>query len=213
MVRTGAIATAGIFLLAGCGGGGGGDSSNKIKGADGASHSATPSPSASSSGVKRPEITLPSSAKNVFEGEHTGDPKKDSVLADNARMVNSLDDAIFRGKEFTSAIGLYNTGPALRSATDYVKDWVKDRDTWVGTTRYYDRKVTFLKDGSAAVTYCGDESKAFTKSGKTGKVDRSLPSDPSVGYVLYNSRLVKSHAGVWQTIGFASKSGAEQCQP
>ncbi|WP_406154432.1 hypothetical protein OG217_24300 [Streptomyces sp. NBC_01023] len=210
MVRTGAFVTAGIFLVVGCSGGGGSDNSNKIKGADAATHSASPSAS-SSSGVQRPKITLPSSVKNVFEGQHTGDPKKDAVLADNARMVNSQDDAIARGKTNTPALDFYSTGAALVSGQAFVKGWVADGDTWVGTTRYFDRRVSFRSDGAAVVIYCSDEGKAYVKDGKTGKVDRSPAT--SDAYVLYNTRLVKSDQGVWRTVDVASKRGASECQP
>ncbi|WP_328377234.1 hypothetical protein OHB13_13320 [Streptomyces sp. NBC_00440] len=208
-VRTGAFATAGIFLLVGCSGNGGSDNSNKIKGAEAAPHSASPSASASP-GVQRPKITLPSSTKNVFEGQHTGDPKKDAVLADNARMVNSEDDAISRGKTDTPALDFYSTGAAIGSAQVYIKGWVADGATWIGTTRYFDRKVSFRSDGAAVVIYCSDESKAFIKD-KTGKVDRSPAT--SDAYVLYNTRLTKSGQGVWRTVDVDSKRGAAECQP
>ncbi|WP_371790875.1 hypothetical protein OG285_11145 [Streptomyces sp. NBC_01471] len=210
MMRTGAFATAGIFLLAGCGGGGGGDSSDKIKGADAATHSPSPSASASA-GVQRPKIKFPNSAKNVFEGQHTGDPKKDAVLADNAQRVNSIDDAIFRGKTDTPTLDFYSTGPAIGSAMAFIKGWVTPGDTWVGITRYFNRKVSFRDDGAAVVIYCSDESKAYVKDGKTRKVDRSPAT--SDAYVLYNTRLVKSRQGVWRTVDVTSKRGASQCQP
>ncbi|MET9530743.1 hypothetical protein ABZY02_09235 [Streptomyces sp. NPDC006649] len=210
MMRTGAFATAGIFLLAGCGGGGGGDSSDKIKGADAATHSPSPSASASA-GVQRPKITLPSRVKNVFEGQHTGDPKKDAVLADNARMVNSQDDAIARGKTDTPALDFYSTGAALVSAQVFVKEWVANGDTWGGVDRYYNRRVSFRADGAAVVIYCSDESKAYFTDGKTGKVERS--PGKSDAYTLYNTRLVKSPQGVWRTVDVTSKEGASQCQP
>lgn len=43
------------------------------------------------------------------------------------------------------------------------------------TTRHYDREVTFLKGGAAAVTCCEDTSKTYPKNRKTGAVDRSFP--------------------------------------
>ncbi|WP_406068811.1 hypothetical protein OG372_12885 [Streptomyces sp. NBC_01020] len=210
VVRTGAFVTAGIFLVVGCSGGGGSDNSNKIKGAEAATHSASPSASASPGG-QRPKITFPSYAKNVFEGQQTGDPKKDAVLADNAQRVNSIDDAIFQGKADTPALDFYSTGPAIGSAMAFIKGWVTHRETWVGVTRYFDRKVSFRDDGAAVVIYCSDESKAYIKDEKTGKVDRSPAT--SDAYVLYNTRLVKSNQGVWRTVDVASKRGASECQP
>ena len=208
------MSVAALILLTACGGGGGDNGSDKIQTTQTSTPSRTPSATASasaSSGVQRPKITFPSYAKNVFEDQHTGDLKKDTVLADNAGWINSTDDAIFRGQGNSPALYFYSGGTALRSESDYVKSWVSSGDTWVGITRYFDRKVTFLGDGSAAVIYCSDESKAYTKSGKTGKVDRS-PATRNA-YVLYNTRLVESKQGVWQTVDVTSKPGAEQCQP
>jgi hypothetical protein len=81
----------------------------------------------------------------------------------------------------------------------------------VGTTRFFDRKATFATDGSAAVIYCSDETKAFLKDRKTGKVDNS-PNDAN-SYVLYNTRLEKNAQGIWQTVSVVSDRGASQCQP
>ena len=133
------------------------------------------------------------------------------MLSDNEQRVNSIDDAIFRGKVETPALDFYSTGTALGSAADFVKGWVDDGDTWVGTTRYFNRKVSFRDDGAAVVIYSSDESAAFVKDGKTGKVDRSPATDDA--YVLYNTRLVRSGQGVWQTVDVASKRAAPECRP
>lgn len=62
---------------------------------------------------------------------------------------------------------------------------------------------------TAAVTYCADESKAYNKDRKTGKVDKS-PSDESP-YVTYSTQLKKSAKGVWQTTEVLSKRGDSTC--
>ncbi|MFD0253060.1 hypothetical protein ACFVGX_19300 [Streptomyces sp. NPDC127113] len=206
------LTAAAALTLSACGGD---DSSSgekdKIAGADtGDKPSASPSPSESQAG-DRPEITFPSDAKNVFEGEKTGDAKKDAVLAANALSVNSVDEAIFKGSTGTKALGFYNADKALSSSITYVQGYIDDNDTWIGVTRYFDRKATLKGDDKAYVTYCSDESKSYIKNKKSGKVDRSAATADS--YVLYNTALTKNAAGVWQTTDIASKRGDEACQP
>ncbi|MFE9942105.1 hypothetical protein [Streptomyces hirsutus] len=209
-------ATAALTLSA-CGGSGSDEGSakdkdsDKIAGADtGSEKSASPSASASGSGG-RPEIDFPSDAKNVFEGQKTGDPTKDAVLADSALSVNSIDEAIFKGNTDTKALGFYNTGKALSSSITYAQRYIDGNDTWTGETRFFKRKVTLSGDSKAYVTYCSDESKSYIKSKKTGEVDRSPATSNS--YVLYSTKLVKNADGVWQTADIVSKRGAEACQP
>ncbi|WP_037911870.1 hypothetical protein [Actinacidiphila yeochonensis] len=201
------------LLLTACGGGGSGDS-DKIK-ATGTTASASqstsgPSPTPTATGVPRPTITLPSGAQNVFEDQHTGDAKKDAVLADNQSWVDSMDEAILKGSSDTSHISFYSTGTAFESSVGYVKGYLGKKDTWVGTTRFFQRKVTFLKTGEASVVYCGDESKAFIKH-SDGTIDKSPATSNS--YVLYNTRLAQNGQGVWQTEYVVSQRGAKECQP
>ncbi|WP_369246972.1 hypothetical protein [Streptomyces sp. R41] len=212
LLTTAAVGAMAALLLTACGGGGGGSKGNdKIAGADTGSESpASPSASATSS-AGRPTITFPSDARNVFEGQKTGDAKKDAVLADNAQRINSVDDAIFQGKVNTEALGFYSAEGALDSARTFVQGYLDDDRSWMGTTRYFDRQVTFRSDSSASVIYCSDESKSFLKNRKTGKAEKTPTSSDS--YVLYNTKLVKNSDGVWQTTKVISKRGADQCQP
>ncbi|WP_348652615.1 hypothetical protein [Streptomyces sp. WMMC500] len=206
---TGALAIAALLLLTACGGSDNEDGDDKITGSKPSSTPSEPPTEAEASG--RPEIKLPDDAKNVFEDTETGDPKKDAVLADNAERINSIDDAIFQGKEETEGLRFYSSGVALASAAEFIRGWVEVGDTWVGVTRYFDREVTFRDDGAAAVLYCADESEAFVKDGKTGEVDRSPATKDA--YVFYNTRLEKNDKGVWQTVNVLSERGAQQCQP
>ncbi|MEU4925868.1 hypothetical protein AB0G54_05065 [Streptomyces yokosukanensis] len=212
LLTTAAAGVTAALLLTGCGGGGGGSKSNdKIPGADaGGSASASPSASASTS-ADRPKIVFPSGAKNVFEDQKTGDVTKDAVLADSALSVNSMDDAIFKGSASTKALGFYHTGKALEAAITYVQGYLDKRYTWIGTTRYFDRKVTLSRADAAYVTYCSDESKSFLKDRKTGKVQNTPTSADS--YVLYHTSLAKNAEGVWQTTNIVSNRGDKACQP
>ncbi|MEV5016897.1 hypothetical protein ACIGW1_26110 [Streptomyces sp. NPDC053780] len=207
------VLTAVVALtLSGCGGE---DSSSDREGkapgvSAGDGPSASPSPS-DSMAEGRPRIEFPSDAKNLFEGEKTGDSAKDAVLADNALSINAVDEAIFKGSADTKALGFYNVDKALSSSIAYVQGYIDDNDTWIGVTRYFDRRVTLRGADKAYVTYCSDESKSYIKNRKSGMVDRSAASADS--YVLYNTAVTKNAVGVWQTTDISSKRGDAACQP
>ncbi|MFW6691717.1 hypothetical protein [Streptomyces sp. MAR4 CNX-425] len=206
-----AAAVAALSLLLAACGGSDDDNANaddKIKGAD----SATPSPSPSDSAAGRPEIELPDDAKNVFEDTETGDPKKDAVLADNADMVNALDDAIFRGSTDTDALNFFLADIGRMKATQFIKGYLDDNHAWAGTTRYFDRQVSFRDDGAAVVIYCADERDAYLIDAKTGEADNET-SAGTKPYVLYNTRHEQNEQGVWQTVNVISDRGAAKCKP
>lgn len=212
-VPAAALTAAALVLLTACGGGGGDKSSDRIPSTQSAAAtttSATPSASATAT-VQRPVITFSAGAKTVYEGQSTGDPKKDAVLADESHANDSAYAAILQGKNSTAAMEFYNSGLALRGAVDFVQGWLDKDNTWTGTIRYFDRKVTLRGDGAAVVISCSDESRAFLKNRKTGKVDNTPTTADS--YVLYNERLQKSPQGVWVVSSVLSKRGAKECQP
>ncbi|GGN38630.1 hypothetical protein [Streptomyces fuscichromogenes] len=210
-------ATAGAtaaLLLAGCGGGGSGSSksNDKIAGADtGASTSASPSASPTASSGSGPKITLPSDVKLTFEGGHTGDAAKDAVLADNAEMMRAVDASIAGTDPKGEGIAYYTTGKALEASLTWVAQWKKANVTITGDIRYYDREVTLKSKAAAILTFCGDESKGFSKDKKTNKINKTPVTKNS--YVTYNTRLDKNSDGVWQTSQIISTRGAARCQP
>lgn len=203
------VATSAVLLLSACGGSDQ-KSSDKIAGVPTGSPSASASPTTTVADG-RPLIMFPKDAKDVFEGQQTGDSNKDAVLADNAQWVESMDDAIFQGTANTKALGFYSRGKGLESATAFVKGALSKGYTWTGEVRFFNRTATILKDGSASVIYCSDESKEFLKHRKTGKIDNTPTTADS--YVLYNTHLKKNQQGVWQTDNVGSVRGAKQCQP
>ncbi|MEV4628180.1 hypothetical protein AB0J90_18060 [Micromonospora sp. NPDC049523] len=212
-----AVAASTILLLTACGGASADDPDRTDPSASAtpsgaASPSATETPAEAANAVQRPLIKLPAGTENVFEGQHTGDPKKDAVLADNAEWVNSMDESILEGSQ-NPAIGFYSTDKALEGSATFVQGYLDKGHTWVGVTRFFDRKVSFNSDGSAGLIYCSDETKSYIKDLKTGKVNYSMAADPRDDYVLYNTKLVKNAQGIWQTVSVLSDRGAEQCQP
>ncbi|MFE7172430.1 hypothetical protein [Streptomyces sp. NPDC057616] len=207
-----ALAATAAVLLTACGGGSDnskGDAKTAVS-TPKSETSASPHAKASSS-TDRPAITFPSDAKNVFEDQKTGNATKDAVLADSALSVSSMDDAIFKGSTDTKALGFYNAGKALNTAVTFVQGYIDKNDTWIGETRYFDRKVTLTGASKAYVTYCSDESKSFLKNKKTKKVDNTPTSADS--YVLYHTVLAKSAEGTWQTTDIVSNRGDKACQP
>ncbi|MFJ8086335.1 hypothetical protein ACIQ6Y_37975 [Streptomyces sp. NPDC096205] len=184
---------------------------DKIAGADtgdGSSNSASPSAGASHT-ADRPGMALPKDMKSVFEGWKTGNATKDAALADAERALGSVDDAIARGDTRSKALAFYYQDGALISEVKWVKAWLDANITWTGTIRYFDPQVTLRDNKTAVVIYCADDSKAYNKDRKTGKVDRT-PAGESP-YVLYNTRLNKSDEGVWVTSGLYTERGHERC--
>ncbi|MEU3841747.1 hypothetical protein AB0E88_17160 [Streptomyces sp. NPDC028635] len=207
-----ALTTTAVLLLSACGGGSDSAGNDKIAGADtGASASASPTPSASADTIKRPEIKLPGDVKNVFDGGTTGDPVKDAVLADNERMINSIDEAVTVDAKDHPALKFYNKGNALISAASYIQSFYDSGTTWTGETRYFNREVMLKGTTAATMTYCSDETKSYSKDRKTKKVTMS-PGDAD-DYVSYSARMEKNAQGVWQTTNVTSERGAKKCQP
>ncbi|MFD3925941.1 hypothetical protein [Streptomyces sp. NPDC058614] len=206
-----AFAATAALLLTACGSGD--DSSkdsNKIAGADTGDTKTSASPSASASdSIERPDITLASDAKDVFENWNTGDAAQDAVLADAARAQTAMNDAILKGKSDTPGLTFYYTGKALTSSVQWVQKWLDAGITYTGTTRYYSPKVEMFDSKSAGVSFCADETKAYNKNRKTNVVDRTPADDDS--YVLYNTRLEKNQQGVWQTSDGTSVRGSKTC--
>ncbi|MFD8811189.1 hypothetical protein ACFV23_06810 [Streptomyces sp. NPDC059627] len=197
-----ALATTAALLLTACGGEG-----SKAGGGDA---KASESPSADNT-VARPEITLPSDLTDTFESRQTGDAAKDAVLGDVTRRINATNYAITRGDPELAALGFYYSGGALADAKDWVESIAKDGYSITGTNRYYNVKIDVFDSASASVVYCEDQSKAFAKVRKSGKIIKTPVNDDS--YVLYTTRLEKNEQGVWQTTKLTSERGNRSCTP
>jgi hypothetical protein len=206
-----ALAAAGALLLTACGGGDGKSSdNNKIAGADTGDTKTTASPSVSST-ADRPKITLPSDLTDTFENWKTGDATKDAVLADVAQRIDTTNFAITQGDPSLPALSFYYNGGALADAKDWVESIAKDGYSITGTNRYYNAKVDVFDSASAGVVYCEDQSKAFAKDRKSGKVHKTEVNADS--YVVYTTRVEKTKQGVWQTTKLTSDRGNKSCTP
>ncbi|GAA4074717.1 MULTISPECIES: hypothetical protein [Streptomyces] len=209
---TAAAALAAALLLTGCGGGSQGAGAKTVPGAD-TTGSATPSASASATPAdraNRPKVTLPAGETLSFDPETTGDPVKDAVLRDNAEYVRAVDEAIADQDGKATKVAFYAKDDALVGALQWIAAVTKQGVSITGTIRYFDRQVSVRQDGAATLTYCGDETKGFTKDRKTGKVNVTPANSDS--YISYALVLRKSDKGVWQATKLSSVRGDKKCQ-
>ncbi|MFF3639603.1 hypothetical protein [Streptomyces sp. NPDC002564] len=203
------VVAAAALLLSGCAGQGAG-TSDQIAGA-GPEKAVAPSASAPSDLIERPAIELPRDMRNTFEDRETGSTVKDAVLADSARRIGTIDQAISSGDVKRSGMAFYSADEALGAAYRYARAFLDRGDTWTGTVRYFDRKVTYLKGRTATLTYCVDESEAFAKDRGSGKVARNAASARS--FVAYETDLERTGEGVWRTTSVKAERGAAACRP
>ncbi|MET7451241.1 hypothetical protein ABZT03_04945 [Streptomyces sp. NPDC005574] len=201
------------FCATGCSSdAGGGSGSDKIAGAGSAEGgSSSPSASASHPAEKNaPSFDLPSDLKIDVESKATGDATKDAILRDAAYSAQANIEAFAQGESQAVNLNRYFAGDALTYWVKQVADFKKSGLTLTGYYRYYDFKVTDVANGkTAAVSYCEDQSKGFSKRVKTGKVLRTSPSDKS--YVLYTLQASKDQAGDWQVTRQSWKKGDATC--
>lgn len=201
-----ALMTAATLTLVSCGT----DTSanDKIDGADGSKHSATPSASATDGkNAERPEITTPG-FKTIFEGWKSADPKKQAVLHDGKERMRSLLAAIIKNDKEPDYVSFYSTGSALESGLEWVSGFQGKNLTLTGKSLYFN-PVVEVKDGKATLEFCNEQNYGYSKNRKTGEVNREEPSPE--GFVLYKTLLLKSKKGVWQTASTETDRG--ECTP
>ncbi|AXQ56592.1 hypothetical protein ACWGUN_21325 [Streptomyces koyangensis] len=207
-----ALAAAATLVLSACGTDEAPSSAkDTIEGAEKGEGAQKESPSAEpSKAAGRPDIKLPDDVDNVFEGWKTGDKTKDAILADLEQNVDAMSDAILRGETESPKVAFYRQEEALVSSVKWIQAWLDEDLSYTGTVRYYQPNVVLSGDRGAGVGYCADESKAFNKSRKTGKVDKKSNADDSP-YIRYVMQMRKSDDGVWQAVGGNSKRGDAKC--
>lgn len=207
-----AFTAATVLLLSACGGGDdGADDKDKVTGASSGKASASASPSAGpSDSTQRPKITVPSDLTYDFQWPKTGDKDKDAVLNDAEQFIRARDMAIAEQDPLHKAYRFYTDGETAASTQEYVQAWVDALSRGTGRDRFYAASATVHDDGTAALTYCEDQSRAFDKSIKTGKVNHTETTKNS--YVFYATKLRKNNLGVWITTFINSQRGSAQCQ-
>lgn len=208
-----ALAVSAALLLTSCGSSDDeSKDSDKIAGAEQGDRKKSASPSASASGTaERPKTDLPSDVKLSFNPEKTGDTVKDAVLRDNTDFIRALNAAIVAGDPRLPALEFFTEGEAAASSQSWVKSFKDAGWTVTGAVRYFNRQVTVKSKTAASLTYCGDESKGYSKVIKTGQVKRTKVTKNS--YILYGAQVEKNQEGVWELVKITSTRGAATCQP
>jgi hypothetical protein len=187
-----------------------GSSSDKIAGA-GEGETGSPTPSASASAEKNaPKFDLPSDVKAAVENEPTGDATKDAILRDVAYSAQARLEAFGKGTGQTANMNRYFAASALTYWTDRIATVKKDGLTVTGDYRYFGFEVTDVANGkTAAVRYCEDQSKGYSKEISTNKVLRTQPSDKD--FILYTLQAAKDSSGDWQVQKQSWKKGDASC--
>jgi hypothetical protein len=200
------FATTAAFLLTACGGGGD-ESPDDIKGADAGSSPSASASASTPSGVKRPEVTLPSSFRLTFENWTSSDPDKQAVLDDGKEQLRAGYAAIIANEpDGGEALAFYDTRAGLSADREWIKSYTGKNVTVIGELPVFDPEATlFAEKTKAQLRYCTDESKAQTENRKTGDVVGTPPgTDPHVAYVV---TMQKNEQGVWQTVSTNSNRG------
>jgi hypothetical protein len=199
------------LTLSACGSDDSPSETDKIAGADtGDKPSAPPSPSGSAAD-DRPEIELPADLSYTFDWPKTGDKDKDAVLADSEQSIKAVDLAIVNQDPLDKAYLYYYEGEAAASTQEFIQNYVDHKASLTGSYRFYAAEPAVRDDGTASLTYCEDQGKAYVKYLDTNKVKKTEVTAKS--YVIYHTSLKKNADGVWEVQKIVSQSGSDQCQP
>ncbi|WP_380791708.1 hypothetical protein ACFE3N_20035 [Streptomyces albidoflavus] len=198
-----ALTAAAALTLTACGGSGEPDD---IKGA-GRSASAEPSEQPEGSDKGRPSFTMPKAFKLEFRDWRSDDPSEQAILDDGREQLRAGYAAIGEGDPDADYFAFYNTDVGLGGGKEWIKSYSDKNVTVIGELPVYDAKAALVGKGDnlASLTYCTDESNAYTENRETGKkVGNPEGTKPTVQYV---TTLRKSEEGVWQTDNVKSERG------
>ncbi|MEU4483607.1 hypothetical protein AB0H94_01755 [Streptomyces purpurascens] len=184
---------------------------DKIAGADTGSETAASPTASDASSAERPKIDLPSDLSYTFDWPKTGDKDKDAVLADGEQSIKAVDLAIVNQDALDKAYLHYYEGEAAASTQKFIQNYVDHKASITGVYRFYAPEVAVDKDGTASLSYCEDQGKAYVKYLKTDKVKKTEVTAKS--YVIYHTSLKKNDKGVWAVQKMVSQSGSPKCQP
>jgi len=213
-IATASAATAALLLTA-CGASDGGSKDDhEIAGADtGSETSASPTApaSAAATSADRPKIELPSDLTYTFEWPKTGDTDKDAVLSDSEQSIKAVDLAIVNQNALDKAYLYYYEGEAAAGTESFVQKYVDAKASITGAYRFYSPDITVDDAGTASLSYCEDQGKAYVKYLDTGTVKKTEVSAKS--YVSYHTSLRRSSEGVWVVEEMVSQVGSARCRP
>ncbi|MET9531624.1 hypothetical protein ABZY02_13780 [Streptomyces sp. NPDC006649] len=206
-----ALAVSAALLLTACGGSSDDASKDKIKGADEGTKSASPNPSGSGTG--KPDLSLPKDVKLDISWNETSDPEQQAALRGVSNYLRAFKHGLVKQDPDDPAYKAYAVGPAAEYTRTQIKQWVAGGWTPTGTDRFY-KSQTKESDSTKAVvvTFCRNQSKAYGRSVKTGKVYHTKESLDS--YQLYQMYMKPSKASseTWQAQTIQVFGKAKQCQ-
>ncbi|RZU16939.1 hypothetical protein [Streptomyces sp. BK239] len=212
LLTTAAAGATAALLLTACGGGTNDTKSNdKIDGAETAPATTATSTTPTRPSADRPRIELPSDLSYAFDWSKTGDADKDAVLSDSEQSIKAVDLAIVNQNALDKAYLYYYEGEAAVGTQKFIQTYVDNKASVTGAYRFYDPQVSVDKGGTASLSYCEDQGKAYVKYLKTNEVKRTQVTAKS--YVSYHTSLKKNGKGVWVIQKIVSQSGSAQCQP
>ncbi|MFF3765776.1 hypothetical protein ACFYYR_17050 [Streptomyces sp. NPDC001922] len=203
-----ALAVATALLLTGCSSEES-KGSGKIEGAGQGASEPAPSHSTDQRRVSTAGFDLPKDVTVAVEADTTGDKAKDAVLEGHAKTLMGRLEYLTGRDPKSPAIGRYVDDTARPPLVDQAEQADARNETVTGTFRYYQRKVTSVRKDIAQVTYCEDQSKAFSRNVGTGKVKRTEPS--AQDYIAYTEALQRT-GGSWRVLTSKSERGAAACQ-
>lgn len=214
-IAAAALAASAGLLLTACGGGGS-DSSDKIQPSQTATTSAAPTATTASptqaAGPNAPKFELPSEMKVDFKGFDDSDPAKKAALRDATYAATSVVETEALGKtKQTPNLKRFFPGEHGAQLADQMITYARSGKVATGLIRYYEPTAKLNKEaGSMTVTFCEDQSKAFDKDVKTGKVNVTTPSVKSFNAWTYV--MSKSTSGEWHVFDYKFLNGAKSCQ-
>lgn len=203
-----------VLPLAACGSDDSGQSGGKIKGTGSGSAKSSPaqesaSPSESSDSSGAPHFDFPKDVKVKIDADKTGDPAKDQILRDHKYAMLTRQELLAKGKRGEN-FGRYWTSQAGITYGKILHDYKKENLTVTGVDHFYDRKVESHTRKTAIVTFCEDQSKAFDKYQKTGKIkDRSTSAE---SFSAMRNVMTKSKYGDWQVSRRSGILGDPSCR-
>ena len=208
-----ALATVTVLLLTACGG----ESSEpggKTPGTGKGSAKASASPGEEGEAIDRPEMEFPKDFKMTWDVATPADPDEAAAVNDARNYMEATFHAVTEQDPEDSAYKFYAV--PLSQARQYAKETAEAivQRGWTVAGELRHSHVQVRKEESRkliTVSFCQDESEAFSKEVTTGKVLKDQGSEEP--YYAYSVLMEKSASieGLWQAKSASATKGAAQC--
>lgn len=210
------LTVAAALLLTACGGGGDGSSDGIGKAGKGTGGPAASASGPASTGVERPDVSVPKDLDLVFDFEEPSDQNSAAALEDAANYLRALNHGITKQDPADPAFRFYSSGRAGQYAHAQIKEYADGGWTLTGTDRYYDAEINSRdkteKIKTVSVTFCEDQSKVFGREVKSEKVHRTKESPASYQKFTLLMASVKDNP-VWRAQRITVVGEAAACDP